>query len=95
MKIYVQNMVCLCCKMTLAEELNKMGIEYKHLELGEVTLTKPRKKTPCSTPQKAKAPSYKLQKHSHSGDAFVFSGFYFVKRPEEKRGTQKLRSSSK
>ena len=41
MKIYIQNMVCLCCKMTVAEELHKMGIEYKHLELGEVTLTRP------------------------------------------------------
>ncbi|MDG1158816.1 MAG: AraC family transcriptional regulator [Flavobacteriales bacterium] len=49
MKIYVQNMVCLCCKMTLAEELNKMGIEYKHLELGEVTLTKPFSKSQRET----------------------------------------------
>lgn len=38
MKLYIQNMVCLCCKMTVAAELTKMGLDYKNLELGEVQL---------------------------------------------------------
>lgn len=41
MKLYIQNMVCLCCKMTVAAELSKMGLVYKGLELGEVSLLKP------------------------------------------------------
>ena len=34
-------MVCLCCKMMVAAELNKMGLLYTSLELGEVHLVKP------------------------------------------------------
>lgn len=33
-------MVCDCCKMTVASELNKMGIIYSNLELGEVHVLK-------------------------------------------------------
>lgn len=40
MKLYIQNMVCLCCKMTVAAELNKMELNFTNLELGEVHLTK-------------------------------------------------------
>lgn len=45
MKIYIQNMVCLCCKMTVASELKKMDIDYTSLELGEVNIIKPITKT--------------------------------------------------
>lgn len=38
MKLYIQNMVCLCCKVTVATELKKMGLLYSSLELGEVEL---------------------------------------------------------
>lgn len=41
MKLYIQNMVCLCCKMTVAAELEKMKLSYTNLELGEVHLVKP------------------------------------------------------
>lgn len=41
MKLYIQNMVCLCCKMTVASELKKMDLNYTSLELGEVSLVKP------------------------------------------------------
>lgn len=44
MKLYIQNMVCQCCKMTVAAQLRKMGLIYTHLELGEVHLLKPIKK---------------------------------------------------
>ncbi|NHN24788.1 AraC family transcriptional regulator [Flavobacterium jejuense] len=44
MKLYIQNMVCLCCKMTVASELKKMDLNYYNLELGEVSLVKPIKK---------------------------------------------------
>ncbi len=40
MKIYIQNMVCLCCIKTVSSLLNKMEIEYSSLELGEVKLLK-------------------------------------------------------
>jgi len=39
MKLYIQNMVCLCCKMTVIEEINKMNLQYTSIELGEVHLT--------------------------------------------------------
>jgi YesN/AraC family two-component response regulator len=39
MRLYIQNMVCLCCKMTVATVLKKMDINYTNLELGEVHLT--------------------------------------------------------
>lgn len=41
MKLFVQNMVCLCCKMILATELEKLDLNYTNLELGEVELSKP------------------------------------------------------
>lgn len=41
MILYIQNMVCLCCKMTVASELKKMDLHYTSLELGEVHLAKP------------------------------------------------------
>lgn len=41
MKLYIQNMVCLCCKMTVAAELDKINLRYKSLELGEVHLIAP------------------------------------------------------
>lgn len=34
-------MVCLCCKMILATELEKLHLSYTNLELGEVKLAKP------------------------------------------------------
>lgn len=44
MRLYIQNMVCLCCKMTVAAELKKMSLAYTTIELGEVLLTAPLKK---------------------------------------------------
>ena len=41
MILYVQNMVCLCCKMTVATELKNMDLHYSSIELGEVHLMKP------------------------------------------------------
>ncbi|MFT4759610.1 MAG: AraC-like DNA-binding protein [Paraglaciecola sp.] len=41
MKIYIQNMMCLCCKRTVIAELNKMDLRYTNLELREVDLVKP------------------------------------------------------
>jgi AraC-like DNA-binding protein len=41
MKIFIQNMVSLRCKMVVKSELEKLGIAYKSIELGEVQLTKP------------------------------------------------------
>jgi AraC-like DNA-binding protein len=41
MKLYIQNMVCLCCKKVVEIELNKMDLLYTSLELGEVELLKP------------------------------------------------------
>lgn len=40
MKLYIQNMVCLCCKKVVIAELNKMDLSYTSLELGEVDLLK-------------------------------------------------------
>jgi copper chaperone CopZ len=48
MKLYIQNMVCQCCKMTVARELKKMNLYYINLELGEVQL-----KNPITEKQKA------------------------------------------
>lgn len=36
--IYIQNMVCLCCKITVSKVLNKMNVEYTSIELGEVEI---------------------------------------------------------
>jgi len=41
MKIYIQNMVSLRCKMMVKLELEKLDINYVSVELGEVKLTKP------------------------------------------------------
>lgn len=41
MKLYIQNMVCLCCKKTVAAELKKLNLEFTCLELGEVQLLTP------------------------------------------------------
>jgi AraC-like DNA-binding protein len=41
MKLYIENMVCLCCKKTVIEMMRKMGIEYTTMELGEVNLVEP------------------------------------------------------
>jgi hypothetical protein len=36
MKLYIKNMVCDRCKMVVSNELNKLGIDFKSVELGEV-----------------------------------------------------------
>ncbi len=41
MKLSIEHMVCLCCKMTVASVLDKMKIPYSSLELGEVELLDP------------------------------------------------------
>lgn len=41
MKIYIQNMVSLRCKMMVKSEMDKLGIAYKSIELGEVHLSLP------------------------------------------------------
>jgi hypothetical protein len=41
MKIFIQNMVSLRCKMMVKRELEKLAIDYKSIELGEVQLGKP------------------------------------------------------
>lgn len=35
MKIYIQNMVCMRCKMVVKAELEKLGVHYTMLDLGE------------------------------------------------------------
>lgn len=37
MKLYIKNMVCHRCKMIVKAELNKIGIQYITIELGEVS----------------------------------------------------------
>jgi YesN/AraC family two-component response regulator len=41
MKIYIQNMVSLRCKMMVKSVLDKLGIAYNSVELGEVQLLEP------------------------------------------------------
>lgn len=41
MKIFIQNMVSLRCKMLVKSELENLDIAYKSVELGEITLVKP------------------------------------------------------
>ncbi len=43
MKIYIQNMVSLRCKMMVKAELNNLGIAWHSVELGEVNLVEPLK----------------------------------------------------
>ncbi|MFO7659044.1 MAG: AraC family transcriptional regulator [Bacteroidales bacterium] len=38
MKLYIKNMVSKRCKMLLREELKKLGLHYKYVDLGEVDL---------------------------------------------------------
>lgn len=38
MKLYIKNMVCSRCKMAVKSELEKLGLHYISLELGEVEL---------------------------------------------------------
>lgn len=45
MKLFIQNMVSLRCKMKVKSELEKLGIDYKSVELGEIVLSKPISKT--------------------------------------------------
>lgn len=40
MKIFIQNMVSLRCKMIVKSELERLGLEFKSVELGEVLLLK-------------------------------------------------------
>jgi AraC-like DNA-binding protein len=40
MKLYIKNMVCNRCKTIVKAELDKMGIYYNAVDLGQVTLTK-------------------------------------------------------
>ncbi|MDP4208180.1 MAG: helix-turn-helix domain-containing protein [Bacteroidota bacterium] len=40
MKLYIKNMVCSRCKTTVKSELEKIGIQYVTVELGEVNTTK-------------------------------------------------------
>lgn len=40
MKLLIQNMVSLRCKLLVRSELEKLGIAYKSIELGEVQLSK-------------------------------------------------------
>jgi AraC-like DNA-binding protein len=41
MKLHIQNMVCLRCKLLVKAELEKLGLTYHSVELGEVILQKP------------------------------------------------------
>lgn len=41
MKLLIQNMVSLRCKLMVKSELDKLGIAYQSVELGEVQLTAP------------------------------------------------------
>ncbi|MFH0841990.1 MAG: helix-turn-helix domain-containing protein [Bacteroidota bacterium] len=38
MKIYIQNMVCIRCKMVVKSELEKLGLHYTTVDLGEVEI---------------------------------------------------------
>jgi len=38
--LFIKNMVCNRCIMVVQDELNKLGLEIKHIKLGEVTLEK-------------------------------------------------------
>ena len=45
MQIFIQNMVSLRCKLLVKSELEKLGIDYKSVELGKVKLVEPLSKT--------------------------------------------------
>lgn len=38
MKLYIKNMVCIRCKMVVKAELEKLGLEYLSVDLGEANL---------------------------------------------------------
>lgn len=38
MKFYIKNMVCIRCKMVVRDELNKLGISFASIELGEAEI---------------------------------------------------------
>ena len=38
MKIYIKNMVCIRCKMVVKSELEKLGLHYTTVDLGEVEI---------------------------------------------------------
>jgi AraC-like DNA-binding protein len=38
MKLYIKNMVCIRCKMVVKSELEKLGLRYTTVELGEVEI---------------------------------------------------------
>jgi len=39
LKLYIKNMVCIRCKMVVKSELEKLGMHYTAVELGEVEIT--------------------------------------------------------
>ncbi|HEY5535058.1 MAG TPA: AraC family transcriptional regulator, partial [Ignavibacteria bacterium] len=39
MKLYIKNMVCIRCKMVVKSELEKLGLHYTTVELGEVEIS--------------------------------------------------------
>lgn len=39
MKLFIKNMVCFRCKMVVKSELEKLGLHYTSVELGEVEIT--------------------------------------------------------
>ena len=41
MKIYIKNMVCIRCKMVVKSELEKLGLHYTTVELGEAETLEP------------------------------------------------------
>ncbi len=38
MKLFIKNMVCIRCKMVVKTELDKLGLHYGVVELGEVEI---------------------------------------------------------
>jgi AraC family transcriptional regulator len=41
MNLYIKNMVCDRCIMAVRDQLDKSGIDYRNIQLGEVELTRP------------------------------------------------------
>ncbi len=41
MKLFIKNMVCLRCKLFVRDELERLGLAYEEVKLGEVTLKDP------------------------------------------------------
>lgn len=56
MKLFIQNMVSLRCKLLVKAEMDKLNIKYKTVELGEVVLLKP------ITPEKREKMKIQLHK---------------------------------